>query len=849
MDSSDTGDQRGEETDINRINDDNTSSHSNEGEDVSAVVVEDARTSTPKEQRSWVVDMDSEMDSSATGEDLVLQVRVSSQDREGMQVDEDSDSRVRVNNEAEVNAASNPPAPTSSESSSTGSSWTGEELTNVARNRMVRDRYYRVINVDNSGTTDIGPRGTLSTVGDGRYRWTQQWTDRDRFMNISSSFDLRTFRCTACGTGHQMHDDSGKAVIIITDQMFAPAVPTVGGGNCMGIIRIEDATFTELAAFLKEHVVHNLRSGSVVLVAAGTQLARCGVSAYCADLTAVVGDLTRSLPRGCKVSHCPLFFTAGTADKPWLDAVRDLTSWLERGASIDSGTGTLYLTELHKKMLEAIESNEVDERASLSTAARVVMPATLSDRTSTVFQIGGKLMPDKIVGFSYEQQSEILLAMICELLDKTEVRPSAAIKYRYVEEVPVPASAAVPVQYRPIWIVIGAGHASRLRISAVNSGIDARYIPMRKITAVVIAEARKRLLELVENLDGEARKNTTVVFMAMDGQAFTSYNDATEPAAAAEGEGEECHFPGFMTAVPEMAFRRLIDIAMPVLEVDPQVATVIVMPLPKYFNGKGCCADRGHVTNVRDPNFKADMLRAMAVGKNAINRAMVSGGHHLVRAVNVAPMLADQLSSTLSGEEGESEINPGYLLLEQYSVVVEEVQKTAKATRDKRAQYEGRDRDTIYNRNTQEHRTGSGIRSGGLGAGTGSNTRNRPYDIVPAAEIRSRHRSDTSTLPDRVGDDRGRQRHRSDPNATDYSRTMDSGTGISESGTGSNIRVEQPPRFGARDIRYMSEEELEADRREREASRASAGHRGLTGTASRRGRGGLYNLGRFTKKF
>jgi len=842
--------------------------------------------STPlRTGEEWVMDMESEEDSSAVGEDGLLQVSITTADREGMVVDEGADTDSSRRDDENTGADTGTDVETG-ETADTGSSRTGEQLTIVARNRLFRDRYFTAINVDGTGTTDISPRGTLSMANDERYLWTHQWTDPNRQMNISSSFDTENFVCKGCDGNHRILDEHGRAVIVITDQLFIPAAPTAQGGDCMGIIRIEDATFTEMAMFLKDNIIRNLNSGSVVLIAAGTQLARCGVSAYCTDLAAVVNDLKRFMPKGCRITHCPFIFSRGTSDKPWLDAVRDLTNWLCRGATLEQGTDSLYLIDSHKKMLERIESNEVNERASLSTASRVVMPATLYNRASTIFQIGGGLMPDQIIGFSLEQQSEIVLSIVTELHDKTDVKLCAGIRYKYVEPVPVHASDAVPVAENngTAVIVVGTGHASRTRVSAANSGNDATFIHLDKITAKTIADTKAKIQDLIKDWTVDKKRHTVLAFMAMDSQAFTSFNDSPDQDTAGTAVLEGEHFPGYMTTVPEATFRRMVEIAMPVLEVDPNVAAIVVMPLPKFFNGRGCCTDKSHVTNVRDPNFKSDMLKAMATGKNAINRAMVAGGHHLVRAINLAPKLTDTLSSTLSGDESAAVSNPGYLPLDQYSSVANEILEAAQQVRSKRAQYEGRNRDEVYSSNvdayradTRDRRARAAAGASNTAYGAGIHTRDRPYYTDNASDGRTRHLSDSSSARQTGRDNEERARHRSDPNATgrdapNTGNTRQQGyaatsyhvtdpnvtANVDNYGSGSDRRL--TPRFGARDIRYMTEEELEEDRRlqgerrvygRRDSDRqaGSESGSGLTGTTSRRGRAGLYNLGRFTKKF
>jgi len=519
-----------------------------------------------------------------------------------------------------------------------------------------------------------------------------------------------------------------------------------------------------------------------------------------------------------------------------------LVCWLERGAARESGTATLYLTESHKRMLELIKDNEQQERASLSTASRVIMPATLGDRTPTVFQIGGGLMPDKITKFSLDQQSSLITAIIVEVIEKMGADLLAAFKYKYVEPVGTASDASSEEgdQVADHMIFIGSGLAARMRVCAVNRGVDSMYISMKNITRATVEETRGKVAAHIADLPDHTKERTTIVFVALENQAYTSFEDDTAGTDDEAIQGVQ-HYPGHMTVIPDSTFRRLVELSIPIMTVDPKVATVIVLPQPKYLNGIKCCENPGHVTNVQDRNFKSDILKGLATAKNTINKALLSGEHYLVRAVNIAPLLAEDLAATLSGADSES----GYLPLEKYNCVIEEISVTANNLREKRSQYRGKDRNTVYNRNVAQYRANAGTDNSGRRAERGGTGTSRPFNSSGASyshdRDRYRHRSEPY-VPDRED----RQRHRSEPYAPVQNRDAayrGAGAGMSYDQP-APAGGEQPVRHGAVDIRYLSAEELEADARAREAVRSRGRAAG-----GRRGRGGIANLGTFSKRF
>jgi hypothetical protein len=81
-------------------------------------------------------------------------------------------------------------------------------------------------------------------------------------QNISTSFDLKNFHCNTCtGEGHVVLRREGERVaarelapvaFVLSDQNFAPSLPAEDGGECLKIIRVEDAGLQELVTLFLE---------------------------------------------------------------------------------------------------------------------------------------------------------------------------------------------------------------------------------------------------------------------------------------------------------------------------------------------------------------------------------------------------------------------------------------------------------------------------------------------------------------------------------------------------------------------------------------------------------------------
>ena len=74
---------------------------------------------------------------------------------------------------------------------------------------------------------------------------------------IATSFSPSTLQCSNCpDSPHSIIKNLCRSrktsAFILSDQCFPPALPSTGGGDCLAIIRVEDATISELiSVFLK----------------------------------------------------------------------------------------------------------------------------------------------------------------------------------------------------------------------------------------------------------------------------------------------------------------------------------------------------------------------------------------------------------------------------------------------------------------------------------------------------------------------------------------------------------------------------------------------------------------------
>jgi hypothetical protein len=114
---------------------------------------------------------------------------------------------------------------------------------------------------------------------------------------VSMSFDPRNYVCIGCKVHHKI-GEKGPLVICFADQNMVPFI-TDGEGNCMAIVRLENASLADLIDISFE-ILEKLAPppGSVILYGSASHLYRVGASIYTKEWVA-----GRSHKGGCKVAQ------------------------------------------------------------------------------------------------------------------------------------------------------------------------------------------------------------------------------------------------------------------------------------------------------------------------------------------------------------------------------------------------------------------------------------------------------------------------------------------------------------------------------------------------------------------
>ncbi len=82
---------------------------------------------------------------------------------------------------------------------------------------------------------------------------------------------------------------------------------------------------------------------------------------------------------------------------------------------------------------------------------------------------------------------------------------------------------------------------------------------------------------------------------------------------------------GRVVTTPPATFKKLVENVLPVLKAKGEKPCIIIPPLPRYLFSR-CCSDKGHCTNVTEPEFPAEMLSGFTKQRNELIRLLVQSG-------------------------------------------------------------------------------------------------------------------------------------------------------------------------------------------------------------------------------
>ena len=201
-------------------------------------------------------------------------------------------------------------------------------------------------------------------------------------MNLMTSFNPVTLECGCCEEHTKILEKRVltrpvyRQTFVLTDQNFISAAPAAtDSGQCLKIVRIENATLWDLHNYLRDLIFDrdlSLPVGSAILLGSVSHLGNVGPAAYAEELVQICMRMGQMFDGSIYVIPCPPKLMDGSSSVAMIRSVSETTAWLKHVMHGDN----CFLTETHQVVADLL----VNRATSMASASHthVMMPTSLS---------------------------------------------------------------------------------------------------------------------------------------------------------------------------------------------------------------------------------------------------------------------------------------------------------------------------------------------------------------------------------------------------------------------------------------------------------------------------------------
>ena len=467
----------------------------------------------------------------------------------------------------------------------------------------------------------------LFAGGDGRICKTIVRADFGAKINASYSFKPSTMQCLGCQPRHQLATGT-RAVFVLSDQDFPPALPCQNGGQCLFIFRMENGSLSELVDdFLEMTKGWRLPPGSVAIAISISQLSRCGTAAYAASLAHNGGRIQKAFSGNVEWIPGVPILACGSNNKELIRSLLEISNWirfcLQDSPTTLEGTFGLLADEIRSNPTRGGKGPE--ER-------RLTMPSLLSEFPNMKTWASDDHLiplPSSIAAFNEKTEEILIGSMIDELNSKLglalDPKPSFS---RGIDKYDA-------AQYPPGgYLVIGSSNASRTADALKQAGQGVTLIKTTnwKPTPAGIISITDHVREAQKNANHKA-----TVFHLLDNILYMGRKPDGTTAHSKRMEDGMYHIEGELVVADKEAQFTLYKALKPALTAAGSGPILVVTPLPRYVK-KGCCTDNTHVTNRTKADFYSDLSRSLTEVRNNWRTFLFVDNLRRISVINPLPL-------------------------------------------------------------------------------------------------------------------------------------------------------------------------------------------------------------------
>jgi hypothetical protein len=434
--------------------------------------------------------------------------------------------------------------------------------------------------------------GSFLTEGDDRIRNVNIEHNLQARTSKTLSFDPVNLLCNTCLAGKHAAVSAaggGPVAIVASDQSFPACMPArTAKKECIRVIRIEDASLQDLTHALADALGKvKLAPGTVILLGSVAHLALCGTEHYITDWVRSRWWLKERLGDAVVVVPLAPILVGGVQGR---SIIRSLVESLHWFTSLSATEAVLM-----KGIMHGIIGTQFTCKDGLGWEGDrqcFRLPAGL-DTKATVAMVseGWHSLPESVPPLSPAAEKAIVVEYINMLNDafglNLDLDPCLA---RSAAEIAEQRESDATAKFIA---VVGNSHARRLatELEALGNSVVCLNDKGWSLSKRSIEAAIEALSEMEEAPD------LLIVYGLDNNSFFVSKEDGTLTIPA-KGRDKKYHVDGDLRVATREQTVSLLRIMKPLLDAEPEIAKILVTPIPRYAHeAHRCCADPEHCSN------------------------------------------------------------------------------------------------------------------------------------------------------------------------------------------------------------------------------------------------------------
>ena len=494
-------------------------------------------------------------------------------------------------------------------------------------------------------------------------------------QNMSCSFDPRSYTCLSCNSPHSVLSNKNgngcPVTLILSDQNFPPNLYCPLEGQCAAVIRIEDASLSELVDIVIEIFPDGLPNSTIILLGSGTHLLRTGSAGYARAWVECNARLA-SLSSSSQI--CPLPpMLSGPAQGNLFRSVVELNCWLKEVY----GTNTKVLGGVWSHLLSTL-SRLTSHCPPLSTPDlyTVTFPTDLSGKGSKPFSFSScSSGPGTVSGLDRKATMELLLALFsalnCDLFANLD--PELNLP-RILPPTESPQGA------KELHLVLmGGSHMKRL--TPILEAQAVRVTDLSTPGWVTNNAATQTLMDTLSHSLGGANFSLDTVFV-MDflGNSSVRFRQEDDNDSLPCKIGGSFHLLGRAIPMEDGHVTKALGTLEHLYNSRLRDSKkIFIPPIPRYIFG-GCCNELSHCPNVRSSEHAQIMLSEHCRIRHTMKSTLIAEKVANMRVLDILgsltnrSTLADQLEplKRITARDNVHLTHDGYIALA--SGIVKEAQ-------------------------------------------------------------------------------------------------------------------------------------------------------------------------------